>query len=225
MHTRWSRPAGVLLIATMAAVPEARRGPEILRATGGLPAHVAGAFTEPLAYEIAAGGRVFVFDRRAHTVYALDAGADEPRKIVQIGFEEGRILQPSAFASAPDGSFVVADAPNAVERVQIFRPDGVKVGGFGLPGRNAARITLGSLVLNGVGSLHPDQPAGNRRAHHGVHPVRPGHAHNRQPAPHRARRGPGRASGAQCRHPPGGPDGRLLLRVPGRRADVPEIRP
>jgi len=72
---------------------------------------------------------------------------------VQIGFEEGRILQPSAFASAPDGSFVVADAPNAVERVQIFRPDGVKVGGFGLPGRNAARITLGSLVLNGVGSL------------------------------------------------------------------------
>lgn len=126
---------------------------EVLRSAGGLPAHVAGGFREPLAFQQAADGTYFVFDRRGHAVYRVDAGRQSAHKIVEIGLEEGRILEPSAFDSEPSGSFVVADGPQGRERVQIFRPDGLKIGGFTLPGRNAARITVGHLVLNGVGSL------------------------------------------------------------------------
>lgn len=126
---------------------------EVLRSTGGLPAHVVGRFVEPLAFQQAADGTYFVFDRRGHAVYRVDADRHEARKVVEIGIEEGHVLEPSAFDLEPGGSFVVADGPHGRERIQIFRPDGVKIGGFILPGRNAARITIGSLVLNGVGSL------------------------------------------------------------------------
>jgi hypothetical protein len=37
--------------------------------------------------------------------------------------------------------------------VQVFEKGGRPVGGFSLPGRATARVTLGSLVLSGVGSL------------------------------------------------------------------------
>jgi hypothetical protein len=37
--------------------------------------------------------------------------------------------------------------------VQIFDLEGTRVGGFTLPGRAAPRITLGNMVLNGIGSL------------------------------------------------------------------------
>ena len=52
-----------------------------------------------------------------------------------------------------NGSFAVADAPNGRERIQLFDATGVRTGGFLLPGRGAARIVLGSLSLNGVGTL------------------------------------------------------------------------
>ena len=51
-----------------------------------------------------------------------------------IGAEPGRIIDPTAFAVAPDGTFVVADAPNSRERIQIFTPAGFRIGGFLLPG-------------------------------------------------------------------------------------------
>jgi len=147
-------PAVALLAAlTLGPAGSGRLRVEVLQSSGGLSAYVAGQFQEPLAFQQSPGGGYFVFDRRAHTVYRVDAAGTAARKIVEIGFEEGRILQPEAFDLAPDGSFVVADAPNGRERIQIFRPDGVKLGGFDLPGRAAARITLGTLVLNGVGSL------------------------------------------------------------------------
>jgi len=47
----------------------------------------------------------------------------------------------------------VADAPNGRERVQLFDAAGVRTGGFLLPGRGASRVVLGSLALNGVGTL------------------------------------------------------------------------
>jgi hypothetical protein len=37
--------------------------------------------------------------------------------------------------------------------VQVFGPAGSRTGGFTRPGRTAARVALGSLVLSGVGSL------------------------------------------------------------------------
>lgn len=126
---------------------------ETLRSTGGLPAHLAGAFEELTTCQQSPDGAYYVFDRRSHAVFSIPHGADSPRRIVQIGTEPGRILDPSAFDLAPDGSFVVADAPGGRERVQLFLAGGSSVGGFSLPGRAAPRIMFGSLVLSGVGSL------------------------------------------------------------------------
>ena len=133
--------------------PQAPSRIETLTASGGLPAHIAGAFQDPTAFQQARSGRYYVFDRRAHAVYAVDPDADAPRKLIQIGFEEGRLLQPTAFDLEPESSFVVADAPGSRERVQLFDANGIRITGFTLPGRNAVRVTLGTLVINGVGSL------------------------------------------------------------------------
>jgi hypothetical protein len=146
----------VVLLTGIAAFTAPLAAParvQILKAVGGLPAHVAGAFQEPTGFQQAKTGRYYVFDRRAHAVYGWDSGTDAPRKLIQIGFEEGRILQPTAFDLEPESSFVIADAPTARERVQVFDGNGIRITGFTLPGRNAVRVTLGQLVINGVGSL------------------------------------------------------------------------
>jgi hypothetical protein len=127
---------------------------ETLKATGGLPAHISGQFREPINFQQSQDGQYYVFDRRGHSVYRVDAERTTAKKIVQIGQEEGRIIEPTAFDLELGGqSFAVADAPNRRERVQFFTSEGFRLGGFTLPGRAAPRITIGSLVLNGVGSL------------------------------------------------------------------------
>ena len=69
----------------------------------------------------------------AQTKHAKTAAA--PKRIVQIGSETGRIIRPTAFDSAADGSFVVADAPEDRQRVQFFSAAGTTLGGFTMPGR------------------------------------------------------------------------------------------
>jgi hypothetical protein len=123
------------------------------RATGSLPAHVAAAFEEMAACHLAPGGEYLIFDRRAHAVYTFARGADAAKRIVQIGSETGRIIRPTAFDSAADGSFVVADAPEDRQRVQFFSATGTTLGGFTMPGRGVPQITLGDLVLSGLGTL------------------------------------------------------------------------
>jgi hypothetical protein len=130
------------------------RSVEELRSVGAVPAHVAGRFREPIGFQQAADTRqYFVFDRRSHAVFGLDAELSSSWEIVQIGAEPGRIIDPTAFAVAPDGSFVVADAPNGRERMQIFTAPGLRIGGFLLPGRLKPRVVLGQTVMNGIGSL------------------------------------------------------------------------
>ncbi len=132
---------------------------EILRSTGGLPPHIVGLFEEPLGFQQVPGGPYYVFDRRAHTVYTVDAAKTSARKLIEIGAEQGRILQPRGFDVRPDGSFVVADAPRAAERVQVFGPAGIRKSGFVLPGRPTPAVIAGTLVLNGIASI---QFAGDR---------------------------------------------------------------
>ncbi|HEY7291293.1 MAG TPA: hypothetical protein VH583_15765 [Vicinamibacterales bacterium] len=127
--------------------------PETLQAVSAIPAHLAGRFREAIGFEQSEDGQYFVFDRRAHTVYGIDEQQTSVWEIVQIGAEPGRILDPTAFDVAPDGTFVVADAPNGRERIQIFSRVGFRSGGFMMPGRGAPRITLGNVVLNGIGTL------------------------------------------------------------------------
>jgi hypothetical protein len=126
---------------------------EVLKSVGGLAADVVGLFRDPIGFKQTANGDYYVFDRRGHTVYAVDASGAAARRLVQIGAEDGRLIEPSAFDVAVNGSFAVADAPNGRERVQIFDAAGVRSGGFILPGRGATRVVLGSLALNGVGTL------------------------------------------------------------------------
>ena len=126
---------------------------QTLRAVSALPADVVGEFREPLGFARLASGEELVFDRRGHAVYGIGAGRTTARKIVAIGGEEGRVIEPTAFDADPKGTFVVADAPNGRERVQIFTSDGQRAGGFTLPGRATPRVTLGSLSLSGIGTL------------------------------------------------------------------------
>jgi hypothetical protein len=123
-----------------------------LRSSGGLPAHLAGSFERPLAFQQSDAGLYFVFDRRAHAVYTV--ANDAARKLVEVGAEPGRILDPSAFDISPaDGSFVIADAPLRRQRIQIFTASGSRLGGFTLQTREIARVSMDTLVLNGVGSI------------------------------------------------------------------------
>lgn len=126
---------------------------EVLRAVNSLAPHVVGLFREPIGFKQTANGEYYVFDRRGHTVYAVKEDGATATKLVQIGAEDGRVIEPSAFDVAFNGSFAVADAPNRRERVQIFDAGGVRTGGFLLPGRGASRVVLGTMALNGVGTL------------------------------------------------------------------------
>jgi hypothetical protein len=126
---------------------------ETLKAINSLAPHVVGLFREPIGFKQTANGEYYVFDRRGHTVYAVDAKGTSATKLVQIGAEEGRLIEPSAFDVAFNGTFAVADAPNNRERVQIFDAGGVRTGGFLLPGRGASRVVLGTLALSGVATL------------------------------------------------------------------------
>jgi hypothetical protein len=127
--------------------------PDVIRSSGAVPAHLAGQFREPVGFQQSSSGQYFVFDRRAHTVYGLDAQMSSAWTIVTIGGESGKIIDPTAFAVEPNGTFIVADAPNNRERIQIFTPAGFRIGGFMLPGRLKARVVIDSAVLSGIGSL------------------------------------------------------------------------
>jgi hypothetical protein len=146
---------GYWLLATVSAQPS-RPSPgavETLKSVSALAPHVAGLFRDPIGFKQTANGDYYVFDRRGHTVYAVNPAGTAATKLVQIGAEDGRLIEPSAFDVALNGAFAVADAPNGRERVQIFDAAGVRTGGFILPGRGSSRVVLGSLSLSGVGTL------------------------------------------------------------------------
>jgi hypothetical protein len=129
---------------------------EVLKSISSLPPHIVGLFRDPIGFKQTANGDYYVFDRRGHTVFRVDQDGGNAKKLVQIGTEEGKVIEPSAFDVAFNGSFAVADAPNGRERVQIFDAAGSRTGGFILPGRGSSRVVIGQLALNGVGTLSFD---------------------------------------------------------------------
>ncbi len=126
---------------------------ETLRAIGGLSPAICNVFREPLGIQQTSSGVYYVFDRRGHAVYSIDPAGQGVRKVVEIGGEGGRVLEPTAFDVAPDGTFVVADAPNGRERLQVFDFAGNWVTGFTLPGRAETRISINGLALGGVSTV------------------------------------------------------------------------
>jgi hypothetical protein len=142
-----------LVVSLLAAPPSAALQVEILRSVGGLPPHIVGIFEDPVDFQQAAGGTYYVFDRRGHAVYAVDAARRAAHKLIEIGGEEGRIIQPTGFDITPGGHIVVADVPRAQQRIQTFNDKGMRESGFFLPGQPAARVIIGNLMLNGAGSV------------------------------------------------------------------------
>ncbi|HEY1307204.1 MAG TPA: hypothetical protein VGF24_26795 [Vicinamibacterales bacterium] len=148
-----------LLVAASIARTDAALRVEVLRSVAALPPHIVGSFEEPLDFQQAANGTYYVFDRRGHTVYTIDETRSTSRKLLEIGQEDGRVIQPTGFDLLPDGRFVVVDVPRAQQRVQTFDPTGRLLTGFFLPGTPAARVVLGNVMLNGASSV---QHAGDR---------------------------------------------------------------
>jgi hypothetical protein len=126
---------------------------DVIQSVDAVPAHIAGRFRDAAGFQQSASGQYFIFDRRSHVVFGLDEQKTSAWEIVHIGAEPGRIIDPTAFGVAPDGTFVVADAPENRERIQIFTPVGFRTGGFILPVRQTPRVMLDSFVMNGIGSL------------------------------------------------------------------------
>jgi hypothetical protein len=143
----------VLSLIILASRPDAALRVEMLRSTGSLPPHLVGSYEEPMSFQQDASGTYFVFDRRGHTVHTVDASKTATRKILEIGHEDGRVIQPTGFDVTADGHFVVADVPRAQQRVQTFDRGGKLLTGFFLPGMPAARVILGNMMLNGAGSV------------------------------------------------------------------------
>jgi hypothetical protein len=143
----------ILALIILASRPDAALRVEMLRSTGSLPAHIVGSYEEALNFQQDASGTYFVFDRRGHTVHTVDANKTATRKILEIGQEGGRVIQPTGFDVAADGRFVIADVPRAQQRVQTFDRTGKLLTGFFLPGTPAARVVIGNLMLNGAGSV------------------------------------------------------------------------
>jgi hypothetical protein len=144
----------LLLAASAGILPAASLPVEELRSIGGgLPAHLAGAFEEISACHQTKDGNFVIFDRRQHAVFAAEPSAATPRKIVQIGFEPGRVLRPLAFDSSPAGTFVVADSPAGRTRLQFFAYQGVGLGAFTIAGPEAVQIRLDGTVVSGIASL------------------------------------------------------------------------
>ena len=145
--------AGLLAAALLTADASAL-DVEVIRSIGGLPPHIVGLFEEPLGFQQTPGGPYYVFDRRGHTVYSIDPERASALKLIEIGQELGRIIQPRGFDTSDTGSFVVADAPRGIDRVQIFGAGGIRTGGFRLPVRRTpAELTLESAVINGIASI------------------------------------------------------------------------
>jgi len=146
------REAGAAAIGAFLFAAPAPSHVEVLRSTGAIPAHIAESFSRPMAYQQTDAGQSFVFDRRAHAVYTIMG--DTAKRVIEVGAEPGRVIDPTAFAIDPsDGTFVIADAPLRRQRIQVFTASGSRMSGFTLQTREIARVTLETMVMNGVGSI------------------------------------------------------------------------
>jgi hypothetical protein len=143
-----------LTVASVLLAPLGALTPDVLRPARAVPPHVAGRFRDVRAFQQSPAGHHYAFDRRAHRVFAIDGSFESTWPIVQIGAEPGNIIGPTAFSTAPDGRFAVADAPEGRARIQIFNPAGFRESGFTLPERSRARVASDDMVVSGIASIH-----------------------------------------------------------------------
>ena len=123
---------------------------ERLSSSSAIPAFLSGEFEEASGYARQPDGSSLVFDRRRHRVYAIDAGRTAVRPLVEIGYERGRVLRPTAFDAAASGDFIVADAPGRQPRVSVLDAAGRALNTFTVAAAESPRVTVENLVLNGI---------------------------------------------------------------------------
>src|SRR5687767_15067912 len=80
--THAPRTLTFLLLVMLGARANAALTVETLRSISSLPPHIVGLFEEPLGFQQTPEGPYYVFDRRGHTVYTVDAGKIGVRKLV-----------------------------------------------------------------------------------------------------------------------------------------------
>jgi hypothetical protein len=142
------------IAALLCAAVATAISPDRLTPLRSVPPEIAGRFRDARGFQQSSSGQYFVFDRRAHTVWGVDDRMESLWSIVEIGGEPGRLLDPTAFDVAPDGTFVVADAPGRLVRIQTFTPAGFRIAGFVLDGSAARpRVMVENTVLSGIASL------------------------------------------------------------------------
>ncbi len=111
-------------------------------------------FEDPIGFAETTSGESIVLDRRAHTIYAINRQKTAVRKVIVVGFEEGKVLQPGVLALSKDDIFAVADAPNGSRTDPVLQPCGHLAGRLlSADAAAAPRLTIGPLILNGVGSM------------------------------------------------------------------------
>ncbi|HTV01138.1 MAG TPA: hypothetical protein VMF13_11390 [Luteitalea sp.] len=123
---------------------------ERLTSVAAIPAFLTGEFEEASGYARRPDGSSLVFDRRRHRVYAIDATRSKVTPLVEIGYERGRVLRPTAFDVADSGDFIVADAPGRQPRVSVFAAAGRALNTFEVAATESPRVTVENLVLNGI---------------------------------------------------------------------------
>ena len=131
------------------AVDEARRVVTV-QSTGAIPPFLAGEFEDASGFALRPDGSALVFDRRRHRVYAIDQARTTVKPLVEVGYELGRVLRPTAFDVADSGDFIVADAPGRRPRVSIFESTGKVLNTFSVSASEAPRVTMNNIVLNGI---------------------------------------------------------------------------
>jgi hypothetical protein len=143
-------PLALIVVAIGLAPPSTGRRVEVLRSVDAIPAHIVSALYHPFRFEQIASGQYFIFDVRDQAVYGIDRDTTAAWKLVGVGFESGRVIDPVAFAAEPGGTFLVVDSPGNQTRLQIFATGGSRIGGFTLSGRPWGRVRLGSLTVSGL---------------------------------------------------------------------------
>ena len=64
------------------------------------------------------------------------------KPLVEVGYELGRVLRPTAFDVADSGDFIVADAPGRRPRVSIFESSGKVLNTFSVAASDAPLVVL-----------------------------------------------------------------------------------
>jgi hypothetical protein len=126
---------------------------EVLTPARSLSAELAAQVPQPIGFVRADSGPYLILDRHAHTLFRMDPAWTAVRKLVEVGFGQGSLIEPGALAVNAGDVIAVADAPGGKHRIQFFTANGDVLGGFFVPATVSARLVSDRLVLNGVGSM------------------------------------------------------------------------